>query len=146
MPPLRYARRQWGTILYVIVGLLMTPLVIFQVLEGNWAVASVILATVGLTLLLFGSLLVTVDAEQVRLSFGVGVIQRRIPLSQVLDSKPVQNRMWWGYGIRLTPHGWMWNIAGLQAVELTLASGRHFRIGTGEPEALNNAIASAKAG
>jgi hypothetical protein len=36
---------------------------------------------------------------------------------------------------------WVWNVSGLDAVELTLRSGRRFRIGTDEPEELAKAIA-----
>ena len=52
----------------------------------------------------------------------------------------VRNRWWWGFGIRWTPHGWMWNISGLDAVELTYHNGKKFRIGTDEPEALLEAL------
>jgi hypothetical protein len=52
----------------------------------------------------------------------------------------VTNPWWYGWGIRLIPGGWMWNITGNQAVELKLKSGRLLRIGTDEPEALETAI------
>ena len=35
---------------------------------------------------------------------------------------------------------WLWNVSGLQAVELVLNNGKRFRIGTDEPENLVNAI------
>jgi len=34
----------------------------------------------------------------------------------------------------------LWNVTGLQAVELTLTHGKKFRIGTDEPDALVRAI------
>ena len=49
-------------------------------------------------------------------------------------------RLYFGFGIRLTQHGWMWNISGLDAVELTYHNGKKFRIGTDEPEALLEAL------
>jgi hypothetical protein len=58
----------------------------------------------------------------------------------------VRNKWWYGWGIRLTPHGWLFNVGGLDAVELELASGRKFRIGTDEPQGLLNAIRTAMVG
>ena len=42
----------------------------------------------------------------------------------------------YGWGIRWIPGGWLWNVSGLDGVELALVSGRRFRIGTDEPEQL----------
>ena len=48
-----------------------------------------------------------------------------------------------GWGIRLIPNGWLWNVSGLGAVELSLVNGQRFRIGTDEPEQLATAIQGA---
>jgi len=45
-----------------------------------------------------------------------------------------------GFGIRLTPHSWMWNIPELGAVELTSRDSKKFRIGIDELEALLDAL------
>ncbi len=52
----------------------------------------------------------------------------------------MRNPWYYGWGIRLTPTGWMYNISGLDAVQLQLASGKRFRIGTDEPVQLKSAI------
>ena len=44
-----------------------------------------------------------------------------------------------GFGIRKVPGGWMWNVSGLDSVQLTFADGKRFRIGTDEPGALEAA-------
>ena len=41
----------------------------------------------------------------------------------------------------MIPGGWIWNVSGLDAVELLLGDGRVLRVGTDEPEALSRAIA-----
>lgn len=89
---------------------------------------------------LFNGLTVRVTDETVSAAFGPGLIARRIPLRDVEDARVVRNHWWYGWGIRLTPHGWLFNIAGLDAVEVTFRGGKHFRIGTDEPEALVDAI------
>lgn len=80
--------------------------------------------------LLFYKLKVEVNDIEITLTFGVGVIKKRIELSQIQSVEAVKNKFWYGWGIRLTPHGWLWNIAGYDAVELTYKqSKRKFRIG-----------------
>ena len=89
---------------------------------------------------LFYGLTIEVNRDIVRLYFGFGIIHRSIPREHITAVTQVRNRLWWGFGIRLTPHGWMWNISGLDAVELTYHNGKKFRIGTDEPEALLEAL------
>jgi len=48
----------------------------------------------------------------------------------------VRNQWWWGWGIRLIPGGWLYNVSGLDAVELKMKNGRIFRIGTDEAQRL----------
>ncbi|MEJ2284164.1 MAG: hypothetical protein P8X85_11275 [Desulfobacterales bacterium] len=42
----------------------------------------------------------------------------------------------YGRNIRLTPHGWLFNVSGLHAVEIPLRSGKKYRMGTDDPEGL----------
>ena len=94
---------------------------------------------------LFATLTVTVADGWLECRSGVGLIRRRIRLSNVRRAETVRNRWWYGWGIRLTPHGWLWNASGLDAVELTLANGKRFRVGTDEPgELLKSIHASTK--
>jgi hypothetical protein len=91
--------------------------------------------TVGLVL--FPSLTTEVDDDYVRCYFGFGIIRRRVPLSDIADVSVVRNALRFGWGFRWIPNGWLWNVSGFNAVELQLASGRRFRIGTDEPEKLH---------
>ena len=95
----------------------------------------------GLILLgLFYGLTVEVNRDTVQLYFGFGLIHRSILREHIATVMQVRNGWWYGFGIRLTPHGWMWNISGLEAVELTYRDGKKFRIDTDEPEALLKAL------
>jgi len=91
-------------------------------------------------LLLIHNLTATVDLEGVRISYGIGIINRRIRHQDISQCSPVKNPWWWGFSIRKIPGGWMWNVSGLSAVELKLKNSRVFRIGTDEPEMLAAAI------
>lgn len=95
-------------------------------------------------LFLFGSLTVVVRRDEVVAAFGPGWIHRRIPTASIVGARAVRNRWYYGWGVRWTPHGWMFNIDGLEAVELELDDGRRFRIGTDDVAGLVAAIDEAR--
>jgi hypothetical protein len=141
--PLEYKRTQYGYLtigsLLVIVAILV-GVILTAVDPGGRIVLNMLVTAFTLIGLLFMSLTVIVDPSFVKLSFGVGLIRRTIPMARIESALPVRNSWWYGLGIRLTPHGWMWNIQGLNAVELTYTDGGRFRIGTPDPEGLSSAI------
>ena len=85
---------------------------------------------------LFSRLEVTVSGGAVVAAFGFGWPRRVIELGEVTAVRQVRNPWWYGWGIRKVPHGWMYNVWGLDAVEFDLSSGKVFRIGTDQPEEL----------
>ena len=95
-------------------------------------------------MIVFGALTVEVDAEAIRLRFGIGLVRKRIPIGDVKGWREVRNPWYTGWGIRLGPGYVLWNVSGRDAVELALASGRGFRVGTDEPAALAAALVLAK--
>lgn len=95
------------------------------------------------TLILFSSLTVLVDDATLAWWFGPGapgIVRKSVPLSDIATVSVVRNPFWYGWGIHLTPQGWLYNIAGRDAVEVTLGSGKRFRLGTDEPTTLAQAI------
>lgn len=88
----------------------------------------------------FSSLTVVITDSGFEYWFGMGVWHKKIPLTEISGSAVVKNSWWYGWGIRLTPHGWLHNVAGLDAVEILLKNGRKIRIGTDEPEKLSMVI------
>jgi len=94
---------------------------------------------------IFSTLTTMVDATHIKWHFSLGILKKSQPLCEVIASKPVRNKAWWGIGIRLIPNGWLYCVSGLDAVALQLPDGREIRIGTDEPEALNQAIKDAQA-
>jgi len=92
---------------------------------------------------LFSSLTVEVGGEELRFHFGPGFWRKRVALSEVAAATPTQSSWWEGWGIRFTPRGMLYNVSGTNAVEIELRSGRRFRIGTDEPEAMVQEIRAA---
>ena len=101
-----------------------------------------VLAVLALAAMLFGTLTVSVSDRALSLFFGIGLIRRRLPLDSILSYQVVRNRWWHGWGIRIYEHGWLYNVSGLEAVELVLRSGTRLRIGSDEPEVVAREIAS----
>lgn len=88
----------------------------------------------------FRDLTVEVGHESVHLRFGTGLIRKSFMLSEIESTAVVRNSWLNGWGIRYIGNGWLYNVDGLDAVELRLRNGRRARIGTDEPAALETAI------
>ena len=89
---------------------------------------------------LFGSLTVEIDGEELRHYFGSGFWGKTYLLNDIETAKQVRNSWLFGWGIRLTPHGWLYNVSGLDAVEIQLRSGKKFRIGTDQSSELTSVL------
>jgi hypothetical protein len=92
---------------------------------------------------LFYKLAITIDRESLQWSFGIGIICKKVPIAQVIGCEPIRIRWWYGWGIHLTPYGWLYNVAGWNAVAITLRNGRKFALGTDDPQGLTAAIQAA---
>lgn len=137
----RYARTQIGHV--IICSLLAIILIASGGLIGSSAyrgppvIVSIILLV---CLVLFYRLRITIDAETLCASFGIGVIRKRVRLAEIVACEPICIRWWYGWGIHLTPYGWLYNVSGFDAVAITLRDGRKFAFGTDDPHGLTTAI------
>lgn len=103
-----------------------------------WIASFVIAITV--IMVLFSRLNVRVTNDTVVAAFGIGWPRHTEDLTGIVSVHEVRNRWIHGWGIRKISGGWMYNVSGYDAVELELASGKKFRIGTDEPGLLAAAI------
>ena len=138
-----YRHTQFGKVI-VVATVAIIPLAALPAwLAGIATAAWLILGSMVVVLSLFASLTVEINAEHLRIRFGIGLIRKRFPLGQIDTCRPVKNPWIYGWGIRLTPHGWLYNVSGQEAVELKMKSGKTCRIGTDEPEILTDALQEA---
>ncbi len=137
-----YKHTQFGlvTLASLVVSGIVAGYVVYDL--QDWAGVAVS-ATILFIVLLFASLTIVVDSEAVRLRFGIGLIRKTFKLSDIESVRVVRNSWLYGWGIRYTPHGWLYNVSGLGAVELLRRDGKKTRIGSDEPEKLAEAISSA---
>ena len=138
-----YRHTQFGTVIVVTTAAIIPLAALPAWLAGIATAAWLILGSMVVVLALFASLTVEIDAEHLRIRFGIGLIRKRFPLDQIDTCRPVKNPWIYGWGIRLTPHGWLYNVSGQEAVELKMKSGKTCRIGTDEPEVLTAALQEA---
>jgi hypothetical protein len=95
---------------------------------------------------LFSSLTVRVTERHLMWYFGMPGIGRRVALSDITSIRAIKTTILEGWGIHLTWHGWVWNVAGFNAVQIVLRSGMRFAVGTPEPQAVIDAVQSARGG
>ncbi len=135
----RYQHTQAGWVILGAMGLAALLGGVFAHAVGPTA-AAIVLGIVAIVCVLFGTLTITIDEEAFSFRMGVGLVSKRIPVDQIVNRQVVANRWYYGWGIRLYPGGWLYNVSGLQAVELWLSDGRRLRVGTDEPEAVMRAL------
>jgi hypothetical protein len=138
-----YRHTQRGTLMIATLGL-AAVIVAFAAFTDRAPGARwlLIAMSVGFVVLawLFSSLTVEVRASELRWHFGPGLWRYRIALAEIAGVAPVRNSWWNGFGIRMAPGFRLYNVSGLDAVELRLKSGEIRRIGTDDPQGLSAAL------
>lgn len=109
-------------------------------MRAPWWTPWLLVAVLAFGLLLFGWLTVEVDDRRVHLRFGIGAFRRTVRLGDIRGCDRVRTRLHWGWGIRWTPAGWLYNVAGREAVRLELVRERPLIIGSNDADALKAAI------
>lgn len=132
-----YKRTQIG---WVVISI-SAAIAIASVIKGVSTAGYIGLTVALLCVVFFSTLTVVTDDDGIEVRFGPGpLVHRRIRWSQIRSSHTVRNSWLSGFGIRWIGAGWMYNVSGLDAVELKLANGRRFRIGTDDPAGLDSFI------
>ncbi|WP_298252757.1 hypothetical protein [Bradyrhizobium sp.] len=91
----------------------------------------------------FHSLTVKVEGRELSWYFGFGFWTYRLGLDEIRSVSVARNRWQNGLGIRKAPGFTLYNVSGLDAVELKLKSGEIRRIGTDDPKGLAAALNAA---
>lgn len=136
----RYHHTQIGYLILVALGaglLFMIGLILTN--DFEWMTLVVLLVLV-VCLVIFATLTVEIDEEALIIRFGPGLIQKRFRQADIISCRVVKNPWYYGWGIHLTPSGWLYNVSGFWAVELQMKNGKKYRIGTDDPEGLVQAI------
>jgi hypothetical protein len=145
MVALRYEHRQWSWLpsLGVLAALAAAGLAT-TTNSGAWSqyrdwvwIAPVIAALVWAA---FSSLRITIDANALHWQFGPGIWRKRIGISEIAAVDVTRTSFCNGWGIHRTRRGWLYNVAGFDAVIVSTHNGKSVLLGTDEPKRLANAI------
>ncbi|MDZ7335431.1 MAG: hypothetical protein ONB32_09735 [candidate division KSB1 bacterium] len=138
--PHYYHHTQIGYLTIFMFAVFFTFMASLMAIYGfNWVGLAVIIFMV-LILVLFVTLTVRINADKMEIHFGPGIIRKKFHLKEIESCRVVKNPWYCGWGIRRTPHGWLYNVSGFDAVEITLNNGKKYRIGTDVPNELEQAI------
>lgn len=140
---LRYHHRQFGTVAVVIGGLAVLLILALLLFVETHPVGIAVEILIVACLIIFSTLTVDISDTDILLYFGPGLVRKRFPLGSIIRAELARNRWYFGWGIRWLPHRWLFNVSGLDSVEIELQNGRIYRIGTDEPEKLLGTIRDA---
>jgi hypothetical protein len=107
---------------------------------GQWPASVALIVMMIGTAVLFSSLTVEVNDNELRWYFGPGLLTYRLPLNEIKDVAVVRNHWWNGFGIWMARGFRLYNVSGLDAVELRVGPDDVRRIGTDDPQGLSDAL------
>ncbi|KDR95238.1 hypothetical protein SAMN02745945_00391 [Peptoclostridium litorale DSM 5388] len=135
-----YVHTQIGYLLIIIYSFVLAVVTYQVIISGFDLIAAWVLVLIVIVMALFTTLTVEIDEEFLRIRFGIGLIRKKLALSEIKSCSIVKNRWYYGWGIHLTPRGWLYNVSGFDAVEIVMKSGKKYRIGTDVPDELEKAL------
>jgi len=142
-----YRHNQSGYVILATFGLGLIIMAYLGMVYGSNLFVFGTITTFAVLLMLFSSITVLIFGDTLEVRFGLGLIRKKFSLAEIESCQKVVNPWWYGWGIHITPDGWLYNVSGRKAVEVKTKNGRKYRIGTDEPEelerVLHNAVAAA---
>lgn len=145
----RFKEIQMGWLVIVAMGMVLILItILFSLQLGTRPITTPVYLLVfgisGLALALTYRMQTEVTGDAVIIAFGVGIIRKKVLVDDVTSVREVTNPWYYGWGIRVIPNGWLYNMGGSKAVELQLHSGKVLRIGTKKQTELASVIKEQK--
>jgi len=142
-----YEHTQRGVLIIASVSSAIIFILAMTFLYGVVWITAFVLCIMVFVLSICSTLTVSICDDTLWIRFGpIGLIRKNWPVADIASITIVTNPWYYGWGIRWTPSGPLYNVSGYGAVEVMLNSGKKFRIGTDEPESLSRAIEKARVG
>ena len=129
----RYKHTQIGYFLVTVYSIVVLFLGYLNILANFHPLTLIAFIIILIILGTFARLTVVVDDQMIKVQFGLGIIRKTFPLQEIETCRVVRNPWYYGWGIRFTPQGWLFNVSGFSAIELRMKNGKLYRIGTDEP-------------
>ena len=139
----QYKHTQIGYLLLISYSVVALGIAFLNIAAAFHPLAVTLLIILLIVLGIFSRLTVTIDDQTIKIQFGLRVIRKAFPLKEIDAYRVVKNPWYYGWGIRFTPRGWLFNVSGFSAIELQMKSGKRYRIGTDDPDNLAKALGKA---
>jgi hypothetical protein len=97
-----------------------------------------VVGAMGLLLFILWSMTIQITETHLRHWFGLGFWKKEIPLAEIQHVEVSKTPWYTGYGIRFVGKGWLYNVSGVDRVELHLRNNSVIYLGTDDPEKLYN--------
>jgi hypothetical protein len=118
----------------------MIAMIAIAIVIASFLKAFIVVAVLCGTALLFLTLTVAVDAENVTVWFGPGFFKKALPAIDVESCRMVKHCFWpWGFW-GWPGKAWFFSVAGTHSVEIKMRDGVRYMIGTNRPEDLEKAV------
>lgn len=135
----QYSHTQIGWLSIIIMGLTIVSIIsIMCIVPYNlvaFIIMAVVLAILVICLILFSFMAVTGNENRLEIRIGF-IIRKNFPLKDIVSCEVIKLPWYYGWGIRITPDGWLCRVSGSDAVKINLRSGEQYLIGTDEPQNL----------
>jgi len=139
----QYKHTQVGHVIIVGIAAAIVGIGILLAHKGSNWIAITVLAVLAVVLILFHSLTVVINEEELVVQFGRGAIRKRFKLNEIESVQTVRVPWYWGWGIRTTAQGMVFRVSGFDAVQIKLVTGKEYLIGTDVPQELEQALRQA---
>lgn len=143
-----YEERQLAWYLIVLFDSIFLLLLLAYFYEwGNHPISLIGLSVYAVIYLLIAALFYQMKTQvtltKIIVSFGIGWITKSINIEKLESVKVVRNNWYDGLGIKVIKNGMLYNIQGLDAIELKFKNKKNIiRIGSSDPERLKQEIDS----
>ena len=137
-----YKHTQTGEMILGAMAVCSLIVIVVYLFNRNHPVTLAILFPLLACAALFCSLTIQINDQWLTWCFGPGLISKRVALKEIASAEPIRNSWICGWGIHYTKGGVLYNVSGMDGVQITMKNGKRFRLGTDEPEALTAAIRS----
>ena len=145
---MKYEKSQIGWVMISVFGTLLSLLIIIRLTlwDSTQLPDSLFIIAISVSflfLLLFYKLKIKIEAREIQVIFGIGVVKIKIKPQEISNVETIKVPWWYGWGIRLTPKGWLYNVNGNRAVYFNYMSdekAKRVMLGTEDPENLIKAL------
>ncbi|WP_375238717.1 hypothetical protein [Aurantibacter sp.] len=141
-----YKKTEFGVLLNIALGLISIITIGFFLFQiGSNPIPLIpVLGLTGLFLLIilsFYKLTITIDDKKIEAKFGIGLIKRSLLLSEIDYStiEEIKVPATYGIGIRITPHGTLYNVKIGNAIKIK-SHNKTFFVGTDEYTRIENTL------